>query len=479
MKQIFTFFILFTALQTNLHAQTFTLTVNNGYGSGVYHAGDVVDIWAKTFPADSVYDQWTGDIANVAMPNEWHTTLTMPAANVSVSAGFKAGGPYTLQFDTIPGQLITKPVYYYFPTAYTGVIYFFHGTGGSAANLVNSVESRQMINQAIAEGFAIIVTEADESTTGIDANADGKLRWLISPIDSVANSDYANIKIITDTLINRGLLNTAAPRYSIGMSNGGNFSHSCSYLYSYRAGISYCSQGVSQLFNIATVPFAFRMALYDNNDNVGPTGNANALANSNTLAGRGICTDYHIHDRSPVYTERFQRIPGVSHSVAQNIWGNLTTNQILDSLSYVVVDPDTILAMYTNNPGLFPSLNPLNATQKAEVLNQLSACYAAHQFYSDYNHLSLTFLRELCDSSTAVSEIQNKDFLVFPNPSSSVINIYGSLNSLQLNLFDLSGRLLLSGITGNQIDISSLAAGTYILWISDGKKRKCTKVIKL
>ena len=47
--------------------------------------------------------------------------------------------------------------------------------------------------------FGIIITESEESTTGIDANADGKIRWLVTPADSVNNIDYANIKIITDT----------------------------------------------------------------------------------------------------------------------------------------------------------------------------------------------------------------------------------------------------------------------------------------
>jgi hypothetical protein len=76
-------------------------------------------------------------------------------------------------------------VYYYFPANYYGVIYFFHGTGGHASNWINSLEYRQMINQAVADSFAFIVTEADEATTGVDANGDGKLRWSTYPLDSV------------------------------------------------------------------------------------------------------------------------------------------------------------------------------------------------------------------------------------------------------------------------------------------------------
>ena len=354
-KYIYT--ILLSCFFGRMQAQTYTLTVNNGYGSGTYTAGDTVNIWAKEFPTNTVYDKWTGDVTPLEMPSEWHTTLVMPASNVNVTANFKAFTPFAIAFDSIQGQVIKKPVYYYFPANYYGVIYFFHGTGGHASNWINSLEYRQMINQAVADSFAFIVTEADEATTGIDANGDGKLRWSTYPIDSVTNVDMANIKIITDSFINRGYMNRNTKRFSIGMSNGGAYSASCSYLFGFNAGISYCAQGLVPVFAASTVPFQFCMAKYDANENVGPVGNANALSNANQLKSRGICSRYYLHDRSPVYPERFMRISGVTLAKSQGVLNDLVSNGMVDANHYLTLLPDTIVSRYLAAPSLFPGFN--------------------------------------------------------------------------------------------------------------------------
>jgi hypothetical protein len=75
---------------------TYTLTVVNGSGSGVYVPGTVVGIAAESPPSQEVFANWSGySVANVVAPN---TTLTMPAANVVITANFQpatspGGGP--------------------------------------------------------------------------------------------------------------------------------------------------------------------------------------------------------------------------------------------------------------------------------------------------------------------------------------------------------------------------------------------------
>jgi len=66
-----------------------TLTVNSGKGSGQYGAGAVVNIVANDPAAGQVFDQWTGDTAHVADVTSANTTVTMPAANVTVTATYK------------------------------------------------------------------------------------------------------------------------------------------------------------------------------------------------------------------------------------------------------------------------------------------------------------------------------------------------------------------------------------------------------
>ncbi len=465
------------------NAQTYTLTVNNGYGGGTYHAGDTVHVWAKEFPANTVYDKWTGDIALLERPSEWHTTLVMPPSNINVTANFKSFSPFTISFDSIQGQVIKKPVYSYFPPKYYGVIYFFHGTGGHASNWINSLEYRQMINQAVADSFAFIVTEADEATTGIDANGDGKLRWNTYPLDSVTNVDMANIKIITDTFIKRGVMTASTKRFSIGMSNGGAYSASCAYLFGFDAGISYCAQGLVPVFAASTVPFQFCMAKYDANDNVGPVGNANALSNANQLKSRGICSRYYLHDRSPVYPERFMRISGVTLAKSQGVLNDLVSNGMVDANNYLIQLPDTIVSRYLATPSLFPGFNALNPLQRSEIPSQIKAAYADHQFYSDYNALSLAFLKDPCDSTAAIpNRIQHLQpaisFNFFPNPVKDELVLSISVTDFSVEIINALGKVCLTSENQTHIDVSQFPEGFYLMKYKVGKNTVLRRLIK-
>ncbi len=75
-----------TVTATYVPAPTYTLTVVSGTGSGSYAVGTVVPIAANAPPAGQSFINWTG--ATVANANFASTTLTMPAANTTVTANF-------------------------------------------------------------------------------------------------------------------------------------------------------------------------------------------------------------------------------------------------------------------------------------------------------------------------------------------------------------------------------------------------------
>ncbi len=78
-----------TATYKDLPPAKFALTVNNGSGSGEYEAGTVVNIQADAPAEGKLFDKWTGDVTHVADATSASTTLTMPAANVAVTATYK------------------------------------------------------------------------------------------------------------------------------------------------------------------------------------------------------------------------------------------------------------------------------------------------------------------------------------------------------------------------------------------------------
>ena len=64
------------------------LTVNSGTGDGNYAQGAVVNIAADAPPQGYAFDEWTGGVAYVADVNSANTTVTMPAAAVTVTATY-------------------------------------------------------------------------------------------------------------------------------------------------------------------------------------------------------------------------------------------------------------------------------------------------------------------------------------------------------------------------------------------------------
>ena len=50
---------------------SFTVSVNNGYGAGKYKIGDTVHIFSNAYSSTQSFDKWTGDITALNAPNEW------------------------------------------------------------------------------------------------------------------------------------------------------------------------------------------------------------------------------------------------------------------------------------------------------------------------------------------------------------------------------------------------------------------------
>ncbi|PTN32859.1 hypothetical protein C6366_15525 [Desulfonatronum sp. SC1] len=104
-------------------SEAYTLTVNNGTGSGQYASGTVVPIQANAPPEGQVFEKWTGDVGHVAEEYNASTAVTMSAANVSVTATYKNLPPttYTLTVSSLgtSGVIILGS-----PSVYGGTTYY-------------------------------------------------------------------------------------------------------------------------------------------------------------------------------------------------------------------------------------------------------------------------------------------------------------------------------------------------------------------
>jgi len=372
------------------------VTVVNGYGGGTYKIGDTVNIWANALPANTIFDTWTGYSNLLQNSGEWHNSFVMPSQDVTVTGNQKTFSAFSLKYEKIKGVNHLKNVYYYFPAGHKGVVYLLHGSGGSASNIATDFEWSQMINDLVSANYAIIVTESEEVTLSTDINGDGKLNWDASPLDSTTNVDYGNIKALRDTFYLRGYTHSAIPLFSIGMSNGGAFSSALSFLYKFRTGVAYCAQGYQVVFNTSTIPFQFCMAKYDDAPEVGTQGDATALTNSQQLTARGVCSKYFLHDRSPVYPERFARMPGISIATSTAFFNELKNNHWLDAKNYLKAVSDSVAPIFAANPSVYPTYNGFTIAQRLFVTDEIDAMYAAHQFYTDLDKSTIKFLDSQC-----------------------------------------------------------------------------------
>lgn len=378
------------------NSDSFAVTVNNGYGIGQYKPGDTVHIFSKAWPANQRFGKWTGDIPLLNASDEWHSWFIMPAKNVSFTGNFENSKDFSIQYEQIKGRDRLKPVYYYFPQEQKGIVYLLHGTNGNAANILAGYEWKQLIKDLINNNFAVIITEAEEATTEVDENGDGKLKWTLLPADTITNVDFANIRAITDTFYSRGLANRNAPRYSVGMSDGGFFSAALSYIYHFKASIQYCSQGSDNLMQTTDVPTQFCMAANDDNPSIGAAGNAEALANSKNMNARGVCSKYFVNERSPLYPERFAQNGVITLAQSTDIFNELKSKDYIDSRNYYIGYSDKLISDLKSNPANFPVIKNLTPDQFQSMLQQINIAVADHHIYSDYDRATLKFLNNQC-----------------------------------------------------------------------------------
>jgi hypothetical protein len=482
---------------SGVSAQTFSLTVSNGYGSGTFRVGDTVHIWSRTLPPNAVFYQWVGDIGTIDDQNAWHATLRMPAANITVTATSRTVTPWSFNNELIQGADTLKRVYWYFPTPTKGVIYGFHGTNGSASNFVSNVEVRQILNEAVADSFGVIVTESEESTKHRDLNGDGVWRWSTLPLDSTSNVDMKNIKVLTDTLVARGRLSPGVKRYALGYSNGGFFSQTVSGVFHFPAAVSYCGQGIDSLFSVGTTRFHWCMGKYDENPDVGQQGDAQAFQSYLKLLGRGICANYFLHDRSPLYPQRFMRIAGIDSVLSLSIAAELHAHNILDSAGYFRFQSDSIETLVIREPSGFPALRSLTSSQRDEVSNQIDVMCAGHQVYSENAKEVLSFMTQVCSGTTgldsptkAVLPRQCALLQNYPNPFNPTTTIrYGIplRSQVTLTVFNNLGQEVAQLVSGEQgagyhevtFDGNNLASGVYFYRIQAGSSVQARKLLLL
>jgi hypothetical protein len=471
------------------------VNVEDGFGSGYYSPGDTVHIWGDLSPETMVFEQWAGDTTFLENSKEWHDIFVMPNYDLEYQAVQENVGEIEFVYESIQGVEYPKNVYYYFPEDPEGVIFLFHGGNGNAEGIKNRVEVNQFLQDAKVDNFGFIVTESEDRTLN-DANDDGATPWLLYPWSIEENIDIGNVQAIIDTFLFRGSFSIEAPIFSVGVSNGGNFSSVVAHALGLNAAAMYSAQGnPPELYQVTTTPTLFCPAKYD--PAIGG-GNWGAVMNYDSLQARGIPSLFFELDRSPVYPERFARIPNIDDDLSVDIFNEFQSLGFIDDNNYFTVLDDSITSLYLNNSEGFPILEQLEIETIRHVMDQIKVMTADHSFYSNHNKRTLAFFRNHMDQLSIDS---NKnfpdDFALYPaypnpfNPTTMIrFNISvgdANLRPLQLTLYDITGRLvetlinqqLEPGVHEIQWDAKNLPSGLYFIQLQSGTKIQTQKLILL
>ena len=483
---------LFALFSLSGMSQSFELIVDKGYGSGDYYEEEDVHIWAKTPPENVVFTGWTGNGTEFLKDaGEWHTTLRIPegkdVGTIALTANFAALGSDIQmvlskidlwgEYNNDPSTRFRtqKPYYRVLPTDPKGIVFMFHGTGGSAHSFFKKYETFSTVKDLVYNNYGVIVLSSNETDIG-DQNGDEKIRWIASPgnRDTSNNVDLKNIAELKSILISKYGFGDI-PFFTYGVSNGANFSDLVSASLDFTAGVHMTGNGNATLFKLhpSVKPTLWLQAR--NDQNVSADSNV-AVANYQKMLERGIYTEWYWLDKSPLYAQRFTRsLNNIEKPLSNDIFDAFSDNDLVDDdniLNFDIIDPDEIAKV----------LSPLNLpkSQFKDVLNQLKVLNADHGGHGEYNRKIIRFFDRFSETITAVEKPKASylDIRIFPNPCANFLKIYTPYQIQSYRIFNANGEVMKEQNLYLDIDVSNLPQGTYFIQVVTDEGTTSQKFIK-
>lgn len=350
---------------TNAWAQ-FALTINGGFGGGIFNAGEVRTIAARTPLQSEVFAGWQQQ--GVAIDsNAWIETLTMPASSAALGAVYAPLPAYTVQSFSVAGSEVRFAT----PSGSAHTLLLrFHGSGGSAQNQFNPGENLFFTELALARGFIV---------ASLDSVDRINKQW--NPTFNTSNPDVQNVIALIEELRSRGHITASTAVVAQGTSNGAAFSSRVSALLGFQAQALVIAAGINPIVRSAGIPTCWVLNQADSV--VGPQAITDATASLAVLTTQGVRGALWQLAPSPVYPERFTRIRGLSVANSRTIYEALRAQNVLDSNNYLLVNPGALMPL---------DLPPGFAAVQPDILDQLNIAYAEHQFSTNFMHRQLDFL---------------------------------------------------------------------------------------
>lgn len=267
------------------------------------------------------------------------------------------------------------PVISYIPEHPRAVIYLFHGSGGSA-NFATKVDTVDVLNRFVAEGYGFVSTSSTERT--------GDMRWNASNPSLTTNPDLARLARLQANLVATTPLEATTPLAGIGMSNGSRFVTLWGQRWKdagYPVKVIWASHGkIADPVTASgglTVPTVFSTSVHDFTSPPIPI----AVGYEATADG-GTPALFFMSQERTLNASTFLRIPGVDGTEANAITAALKGTGVWNAQGVRVV-PDIQVAAAQAQSAVFPASIYIDGLGN-DVINETARVLAIHQFTSEF-----------------------------------------------------------------------------------------------
>jgi len=395
-----------------------------------------------------------------------------PIVNFPVSTFEYTGDPLVDQSgDTVTFEL---KVYHSIPENPKGVIYFFHGGGGSGLIWLLLVEQPFLLNEAIDRGYGIITMDSNNRNgnrwdVGMDTNGN-----IVGQNDSY---DTEHVWMVHQNMLDNGKYDEDTPLFAVGFSNGGAFTsrlglRASSYfidnepdlphvnhLVPFSAVAIYGALGSYAKAAEYNVPTIFNVGINDNKVPPYPNmtwhpdwpyapGNTVVFTHQKLIAS-GVETEFNVKPEETVNPFMFALVPGIDSSGSSVIYDSLKAiAHPITGMPFISADDSLLVHPGTNNfwknfvPQMYQNKLP-------QIEQQLNVKYAGHVVFREFRDETLDFFDGQLMSTSINDNVGAPESILnvkcYPNPFVDDLNIsYNIAKSCYLDIliYDNVGRLV-------------------------------------
>lgn len=450
------FFIL-SFLPMLLAAQGIQLTVEQGYASRHRSPGATAHIWAQQNTATTVFAGWEGDTQYLLDPASPYTTLRLPNTNLRLRATYRNVPAWNYRTENFAGI----PVTHYIPPNPIGLVFLFHGTGGSGLGQFTGSEFLSLARDLVANGLGVAAFDCLNRESGQwDTNTAGP-----------ANPDVVRVNNVVAAMRAQGLIGATLPLLAFGHSNGGQFSHFSAQVLNWAAVYISCVQGSNPAAQNYSGPVAWWMGKNDDHPQVGPTGVATSVARYEIVANRRLPARHWIDAAMPIYPERFARSLYVNATDSTLVYDIFKSRGWLDANDFLLRNP---------NEDYWRAAMPsrFTATQLLAIQGQLEASNAGHEWANHHPNFVVDHFLRAIGRKPAIRPLNAASYTGASIAPASIATIFDTgLEGAQATVRSTDGReqaatwFYVSPAQASFLTPASLPAGEAVLKLSSPERR--------